>query len=49
MFLWEETEGRFTRKKIFGTARVKTVRVPKKSSTGACLHVLFSAVLSGWN
>ena len=37
----------FTLQEIFGTARIKMVHVPKTIALMSCLHVFFSAVLSG--
>ena len=41
------TKAPFTLQEIFGTARIKMVHVPKTIALMSCLHVLFSAVLSG--
>ena len=42
-----ETKAPFTLQEIFGTARIKMVHVPKTIALMSCLHVFFSAVLSG--
>ena len=42
-----ETKGRLTRQKIFGTALRKMVRIPRKVALIRRLHVPFSTVLSG--
>ena len=40
------TKGPFTLQKIFDTARIKLVRVPKNIARIPHLHILFSAMLT---